>query len=62
MNFFQLAVVSSSVLALFWVGFLFWGCFWVDGEDTVEDTGVFSGVFFASSFVGFFGNPNAKAY
>jgi hypothetical protein len=27
-----------SVLRLFWVGFLFWGCFWVVGEDTLEDT------------------------
>ena len=52
-EFFSLSGGFFPVLALEWVGFLFWGCFWVVGEDTLEDTGVF----FASSFVDLFGHP-----
>ena len=37
MNFFHCRV-ASSLFELNWVGFLVWGCFWVVGEDTLEDT------------------------
>jgi hypothetical protein len=44
-NFFPLSGGFFSGLSMGWVGFLVWGCFWGVGEDTLEDTSVFLGVF-----------------